>query len=93
MATESLTLKWGSLKAWDLKTEASLAAAQKYFDAGDVCMSAALQKDNSEQKAAICELIDALDNDQVYLCWDGIYVSKQEAKAYVMNYGKEPSRT
>lgn len=88
MATESLTLKWGSIKAWDLKTEASLAAMQKYLDAGSVCMSAALQEDNDAQKAAICELIDALDNDQVYLCWDGVYVSKEEAKAYVMKYGE-----
>lgn len=86
--TEYLALKWGTLKRWDLKTDASLAALDKYFEAGRVSMSRAMQKDTAEQKAAICELIDCLDSEQVYLDWDEKYVSKEEAKEYVLNYGK-----
>lgn len=87
--SESLTLKWGSLKAWDLKTDVSQAAMQKYFDAGKVSASAALQHDNEEQKEAICNLIDVIDCESIYLSWDDKTATKDEAKAYVLDYGKE----
>jgi hypothetical protein len=46
------------------------------------------QQDTPRQKEIICQLIDLCDGDTIYLEWDGDYVSKQEAKDYVMNYGK-----
>lgn len=88
---EYLTLKWGTLKHWELNSEASLAALQKYNDAGSVSMGCAMQRDNDAQKAAICELIEALNNDEIYLDWDGIYVSKEKAKEYVLNYARNES--
>lgn len=86
--TDSLTLKWGTLKAWDLKSDAARAAAQRYLETGEHSMSAMGQRDTAEQKAALCGLIDALDAETVYLDWDGKDVSKDEAKAYVMDYGQ-----
>lgn len=84
---DSLTLKWGTLKAWDLKSDAALKAAQRYADIGEHSMGAATQHDTAEQKQALCDLIDALDCETVYLDWDGKDVSKDEAKRYVTEYG------
>lgn len=87
---ESLSLKWGTLKAWKLNPEGpAFAALKKYIDAGNVEISAMLQKDNEVQKAAICEIIDVIEASQIYLDWDGKYVSKEQAKHYVLNYGKD----
>lgn len=88
--SETLSLKWGSLKSWDLKSDASMAALKKYFEAGKVMASAIAQRDNAEQKQAICELIDLVDCETIYLDWNGEYVSKEAAKNYVLNYGKDP---
>lgn len=85
---ERLTLKWGTLKDWDLDEKGPAFAALKRYHEGEVSLSAMAQHDTPEQKAAICDLIDALDADTVYLDWDGEYVSKEDAKRYVMEYGR-----
>lgn len=85
---EYLELKWGSLKGWELETEKSKAIAQRYLDLG-VSMSAMLQRDTPEQKDLLCELVDAVNCDMIYLSWDGKNVSKEEAKKYIREYGKE----
>lgn len=46
-------------------------------------------RDTPRQKEIICELIDLCDEDKIYLHWDGKYVTKEEAKKYVMEYPKE----
>jgi hypothetical protein len=86
--SESLSLKWGTLKAWELKTEPSMAALRKYHEAGSVSMPAMAQHDNDAQKDAVCELIDAVDCETIYLDWDAVYVTKEAAKAYVRNYAR-----
>jgi len=89
---ESLTLKWGTLKDWNLtKDGPAFAALKRYHECGSVSMSAATQRDTDEQKQAICDIIDALNADTVYLDWDDKTVSKDEAKRYVMEYGKRAS--
>lgn len=86
---ESLTLKWGTLKAWDIdESGPAFAALKHYHECAPVMMGAAQQRDTPEQKQAICDLIDALDAETVYLDWDGVHVSKDEAKKYVMEYGQ-----
>ena len=84
---EYLTLKWGSLKAWNFKSEKARELLQRWYDLG-VAWSAMSHHDTPEQKQIICELIDIGDFETVYLDWDGKEVSKQEAKDYVMNYDK-----
>ena len=84
---ESLLLKWGTLKGWDLKSDASMAAMRKYHEAGSVSMSAMSQRDTEAQKDALCELIDAIDGP-IQNDWSGEMMSKDEAKSYVRDYGK-----
>ena len=84
--TESLPLKWGTLKGWDLKSDASVAAMRKYHEAGPVSRSAMSQRDNAAQKAALCELIDAIDGP-ITNDWSGEDMTKEEAKKYVLEYG------
>lgn len=83
---DSLWLKWGTLKAWDLKSERGQELLKQYFALGS-SMGAAQQNDTDEQKKLICEMIDEADcpigND-----WEGTYMTKAEAKEYVLNYGK-----
>jgi hypothetical protein len=48
-------------------------------------MGAATQRDTPEQKEIICQLIDGCAGE-IYLDWDGVYVSKEKAKEYVRGY-------
>ena len=85
---EYLHLKWGTLKRWNFVTDKTMAAVEKYNEAGSVSISGMMQKDNGNQKEALCGIIDALDAETIHLDWDGIDVSKEEAKRYVMEYGQ-----
>jgi len=81
-----LTLKWGTLKSWNFSnSEKGIELLKEYRQIGSSC-SAMMQHDTQRQKEIICELIDLCDGDTIYLDWDGVDVSKQEAKDYVMNY-------
>lgn len=82
--SEYLLLKWGTLKGWNLETEASKAAAQRYADFG-MSMSAMAQHDSPEQKQALCDLIDAVDGP-ITNDWSGEKMTKEEAKKYVLEY-------
>lgn len=82
---DSLTLKWGTLKAWDIHTKKAQEILQKWAALG-TSMGAAQQEDTPEQKYLICDLIDAVNCKQIFLDWDGKYVSKKKAKEYVMGY-------
>lgn len=84
--SESLSLKWGTLKSWELAPGGAALEALRRYHEHPVMMSALMQRDTPEQKHAICEIIDALDADTVYLEWDDKHVSKAEAKAYVLEY-------
>lgn len=81
---DSLTLKWGTLKSWDIHTEAGIALLKRYFEIG-ASLGAMQQKDTPEQKEIICQLIDGCAGE-IYLAWNGVYVSKEEAKEYVREY-------
>lgn len=84
-AKNVLTLKWGTVKGWDIATEEAKAALQKWADGG-VCMSAAMQKDSPEQKEALLAAIDHFD--EFWLDWEGKQVTREEAKEYVRTYGQ-----
>lgn len=82
----SLTLKWGTVKGWTLETPEAKAALQKWADGG-VSMSAMMPNDSPEQKQALLSAIDFMD--EIWLDWEGKKVSREEAKEYVQNYGRE----
>jgi hypothetical protein len=81
--TDHLTLKWGTLKAWQIESPAAKAALKEYLKSGKNSTSAIAQRDTLEQKAALCKLIDALDCETVRLEWTGENVTKGQAKFYV----------
>lgn len=55
-----LSLKWGSLKSIRMRTPAVEAAFERYESIGTHHGSALFHKDSLEQKAALCDLIDAV---------------------------------
>jgi len=81
-----ITLKWGTLKSWKLTSEKGIDLLKKYYELG-ASYSAMAQHDTPEQKKLICEMIDEVPGE-IYLEWDDKYVSKEEAKRYVMEYPK-----
>lgn len=88
MATESLALKWGSLKRWEIHNPETFELLKQWHALGSRA-SAIAQRDTPEQKELICKIIDAVDCAEIYLDWDGKYVSKEKAKEYVMSYGTD----
>lgn len=82
---DHLTLKWGTLKDWSFHSEKAKKLFKEYSEIGS-SMSAMMQHDTPRQKEIICELIDEGNFKQVYLDWDGKWISKEEAKKYVMDY-------
>lgn len=82
-----ITLKWGTLKSWNITTKKGTELLEKYWEIGS-SISAIAQNDTDEQKQLICEMIDTVPGE-IFLDWDGVYVSKEKAKQYVMNYGKQ----
>ena len=81
-----LLLKWGTLKSWDIHSDAGREILKKYFEGG-VQLSGMLQKDTPEQKQLICQLIDEC-NGPIQNDWTGDYLTKQQAKDYVMSYDR-----
>lgn len=83
--TEYLLLKWGTLKGWNVESEAALAALRAYSEAGDVAMGAMQQHDTPDQKQALCDLIDAIGGP-ITNDWSGDVMSKDDAKKYIIEY-------
>ncbi len=88
MATESLALKWGSLKRWNIVNPDTFELLKRWHEVG-VSASAIAHRDTPEQKELICKIIDAVDCDEIRLDWEGENVSKEKAKEYVMSYGMD----
>ena len=84
-----IALKWGTLKGWRLKNSPEAFEALKQYHELGVSMSAMAQKDTPEQKALICKMIDTV-NGPIENDWEGEqFETKDAAKKYVMDYGKE----
>lgn len=85
--TDYITLKWGTLKSWNITSAEGRSLLRQYFRLGRT-VGAMAQKDTPEQKEIIFELIDLVPGD-IFLEWDEKYVSKEDAKKYVFEYGME----
>ena len=81
-----LLLKWGNVKGWEGFEEGTpaRAALDKWADSGPGF--SAMQRANDEQKELICGIIDAVDGE-IWNDWDGVAMTKSEAKKYVREYG------
>ena len=84
-ARNELTLKWGTLKGWDLKTPEAVALLKKYYTE-PVQYSVMMQRDTPNQKEILLALIDLCDD--ITLDWEGKQVSHDEAKEYIRTYGQ-----
>ena len=84
---ESLLLKWGTVKGWDNLSDASVKLMERFFADG-MSMSAMTDHPDDARKAILCELIDQLDGE-IENDWSGEKMTKDEAKKYVTEYGKE----
>ncbi len=87
---DKIILKWGTLKGWTLNKPESLALLKKY-ETFPTTWSAMSQHDTPEQKEILCELIRQHDGT-IYLDWDGKFVTKDQAIAYIMDYGKAAAK-
>lgn len=87
---ESLLLKWGTIKGWDDFTEKSQEIIGRFYEDGMI-MSCAADKPDDKRKVILCELIDQLDGT-IQNDWSGKMMTKDEAKKYVMEYGKETAK-
>lgn len=83
-----ITLKWGTLKSWCLTNPALDPLIEEYNNEGGSSISAMAQRDTPRQKEIICEMIEIIGKP-VYNDWSGEEMTIEEAKEYVMNYGKE----
>ena len=81
-----INLKWGTLKSVKFASDKGKELLRQYKELGS-SFSSALQKDTVEQKKLICEMIDIVPGE-IYLDWNDEYVSKEDAKKYVMEYDK-----
>ncbi len=82
--TDNLTLKWGTLKGYSIKSKKTFALLEKYFALG-VSTSAMLQKDTPEQQVLLFKIIDQVDGP-IYNDWENKEMTKIEAKEYIINY-------
>lgn len=85
MSKETLALKWGTVNGWDNLSEKSQEILYRYYADGEP-MSAMMDRPDAGRKAILCELIDQLDGE-IWNDWDGVVMSKEEAKKYITEYG------
>ena len=83
---DHVDLKWGTIKGWLIQDPDTYKLLEEYYADG-VPMSAAADKPDDYRRGILCQIIDRIGKP-VYLDWDGKYVSVEEAKKYVMEYGK-----
>ena len=86
--TNILTLKWGTLKSWSFSSAECQSLLEEWMQIG-TASSAIDQNNTPRQKEIICQLIDLCDGDTIHIEWDGVDVSKSEAKKYILNFGSE----
>lgn len=88
MSEQHLLLKWGTLKGWNVAgNEAAIDAFKRYAEAG-MSPGTMQQRDTPDQKQALCDLIDAIDGP-IQNDWTGEMMTKDEAKKYVLEYGRK----
>lgn len=83
---ENLLLKWGSIKGWDNLTDKSVEILKRYYVDG-MPLSAMADRPDDARREVLCELIDQIDGE-IWNDWDGVQMTKEEAKKYVRDYGK-----
>ena len=82
----NIMLKWGTLKGWDVEEESEILRKINEFlkNSPVSCMA---DKPDKTRKKLLCEIIDMVDGE-IENNWTGEILTKDQAKEYVMNYGR-----
>lgn len=80
-----LTLKWGDIKSCKITSPKGKLLLKRYFEIETT--------DSTEKKDIICRLIDIVPGKKIYLDWYNKYVTKEEAKKYILEYGNEQTNS
>lgn len=84
---DSLTLKWGTLKAWTIVSDEARKVGEDIDKRGLEWSAGAMQQVMTDaHKKAVCDLIDAVNCEEIWNDWTGEKMTKDEAKKYVMEY-------
>ncbi|MEN0087606.1 MAG: hypothetical protein AAF737_04125 [Pseudomonadota bacterium] len=83
-SNDFLLLKWGTVKGWSIRDEAVLKLLQEFMQGA--CISAAMDKPDEARREKLCAVIDAFDGE-ISSDWTGEAFTKEQAKAYVREYG------
>jgi len=84
----SITLRFGTVKTWLLDGKEARDALQKWADHG-INIGIVSHKDTPEQQQ---DLLNALEfMDKIWLDWHEVEVTKEEARKYILDYGKTNS--
>jgi hypothetical protein len=80
-------LKWGTLKEVCYPSERVRLALQRYRESGPRGMSAMFHEDSPGQKAALCDLIDAVAEvgGDIIDAWTMKPMTAEEAKRHVLD--------
>ena len=81
-----IALKWGTLKGWDVEEESEILRKINEFLKG-APVSCMADKPDETRKKLLCEIIDMVDGE-IENDWTGEPLTKDQAKEYVMNYGR-----
>lgn len=84
MRKESLLLKWGTVKGWNNIRPENQPLLEEYMS--DAPLSCAADHPDEARKALLCKLIDKI-NGEIWNDWDGVILTKDAAKNYILNYG------
>jgi hypothetical protein len=81
---EFLALKYGGLKTWKFNDNEE---AKKLIDEYNIILNKVGSFKRTERQKQIClELIDIVKADEIYLNFEGEYVTKEQAKNYILTY-------
>jgi hypothetical protein len=82
-----LLLKWGTVKGWEFADATPKEKELLTAFLENSPMSCAMDKPDERRKTLLCELIDVFSGE-IKNDWSGEIMTKDEAKQYVMEYGK-----
>ena len=83
----TLLLKFGTLKGWDDLSQAQIEALEKWRDSENGLGTLQASR-TDESNRLLCEALDLFEDGQITNDWDGCTYTIQQAKNYIMEYGK-----
>lgn len=87
-----ISLKWGALKGYNLdpiKHAGVLELLKEYNSIDDSDNDDDGSRIGNREKEILCRAIDLMDDYSIYLNWDGVFVTRDRAKEYIMTYGNK----